>query len=82
MKKLHPKGDMAMRLAASAIVGLALFAAPSAASAATIVVYADPMTLERRTVIVSLDGPDRAYFCMLPPAVSGCQRVPLQRLRS
>ena len=70
-----------MRLAASALVGLAAVAAPGTASAATIVVYADPMTLERRTVVVSLDGPDRAYFCMLPPSVAGCQQVPVKRLR-
>jgi hypothetical protein len=76
------KGDMSMRLAIGALLGLAAIAAPGTASAATIVVFADPMTLERRTVVVTRDGPDRAFYCMLPPAVAGCQEVPLRRLRS
>jgi hypothetical protein len=39
------------------------------------------MTLEQRSVKVDLDGPDRAFLCMLPPATSGCQEVPLRRRR-
>ena len=70
-----------MRLASSALVGLAVLAAPSGASAATIVILKDPMTMEQRTVIVDRSGPDKAYLCMLPPAVAGCQEVPIERVR-
>ncbi len=62
-----------------AALGLPAFAAP--ASAATIVVFADPMTLERKTVIVDPNGPDRAYLCMLPPGTAGCQAIRMKRLR-
>ncbi len=57
----------------------ALVAAP--ASAATIVVYTDPMTMERRTVVVDSKGPDRAFVCMLPPGDSGCRAIPIKRAR-
>ena len=71
-----------MRLVALVLTGLAAalsFAAPS--SAATVYVYVDPMTLEKRSVQVDPDGPDRAYLCMLPPATSGCHRIPMRRER-
>ena len=61
-------------LAAMALPGLA-----SPAAAATIVILADPMTLERRTVVVDPNGPDRAYLCMLPPGQAGCQRLAVKR---
>jgi hypothetical protein len=60
---------------------LGAIAASAPASAATIVVYTDPMTMERRTVVVDSSGPDRAYVCMLPPGDSGCREVPIRRAR-
>ena len=63
------------------IAGLLTASASTAASAATIVVYTDPMTMERRTVVVDSSGPDRAYVCMLPPGDSGCREVPIRRAR-
>ena len=56
-------------------------AAASSASAATVVIYQDPMTMERRTVVLDNDGPDRAYWCMLPPSNVGCREVPVKRAR-
>ena len=71
-----------MRLWALAFAGVIVWAASAApASAATIYFYVDAMTLEQRSVKIDLDGPDRAYLCMLPPATSGCQEVPLKRKR-
>jgi len=67
-------------LALAGVIGCAASAAP--AEAATVYVYIDAMTLEQRSVKIDLDGPDRAYLCMLPPATSGCQEVPLKRRRS
>ena len=59
---------------------LAALAVATPASAATIVILADPMTLERRTVVVDPNGPDRAFLCMLPPGQAGCQRLDLKRV--
>ena len=71
-----------MRYAALVIAGGVTFLGSAApAEAATIYVYLDAMTLEQRSVKVDLDGPDRAFLCMLPPATSGCQEVPLRRRR-
>ena len=58
-----------------------LFAAPEAASAATILVVTDPMSLERRTVVLNTPGPDRLLLCAAPPAVSGCRELPIERRR-
>ena len=69
-----------MRLA-TAIAALALPLAAAPASAATIVILADPMTLERRTVVLDPNGPDRAFLCMLPPGQAGCQRLAVRRGR-
>ena len=65
------------------IAGLALgmLVAADAASATTIVVYTDPMTLSRRTVVFDTPGPDRVFLCMAPPAEAGCTAVPLKQLR-
>ncbi len=63
------------------ILGLTLAASGIAApaGATTIVIYAEPMTMERRVVVLDSVGPDRAYLCMLPPAVTGCHKLPLKR---
>lgn len=65
----------------AAIVALAAAAAAWPAGAATIVILTDPMTMERRTVIVDPNGPDRAFLCMLPPGQAGCQRIAIRRER-
>jgi len=69
-----------MRLT-TALAALAVPAVASPAAAATIVILTDPMTMERRTVVVDPNGPDRAYLCMLPPGQAGCQRLELRRAR-
>lgn len=50
-----------------------LAAAP--ADAATMYVFADPMTLETRRVVVDPNGPHRTYLCLMPPSQAGCQVV-------
>jgi hypothetical protein len=55
------------------VAALALTAAP--AQAAKIVILTDPMTLERRVVVIEQAGPDRIYLCATPPATSGCRDV-------
>jgi hypothetical protein len=61
------------------LAALALPTVASPASAATIVILADPMTMEKRTVVVDPNGPDRAFLCMLPPGQAGCQRLAVKR---
>jgi len=63
------------------LAAMAMPAVASPAAAATIVILTDPMTLERRTVVVDPNGPDRAYLCMLPPGQAGCQRLEIKRER-
>ncbi len=60
-------------------LALALVVAPQAASAATIVVMTDPMSLEKRTVVLDTPGPDRLFVCAAPPAISGCRELPIKR---
>ena len=69
-----------MRLAI-AFAALLLPTVASPAGAATIAILVDPMTLEKRTVLVDPNGPDRAYLCMLPPGQAGCQRLAIRRAR-
>ncbi|WP_156956918.1 hypothetical protein [Sphingomonas astaxanthinifaciens] len=56
-----------------------MLASPAAAEAATIVIVTDPMTLERRTLVVDPRGPDRVWLCALPPATTGCLDVTPRR---
>jgi hypothetical protein len=55
------------------IVVLALAAAP--AEAAKILILTDPMTLERRMVVIEEPGPDRVFLCAMPPSMAGCRDV-------
>ena len=71
-----------MRITSIALAGgIAFLASAAPAKATTVYFYIDAMTLEQRSVRIDLDGPDKAYLCMLPPATTGCQEVPLRRKR-
>ncbi len=62
------------------ILGIAFAASAAApASATTILILQNPMTMERRMVIRETPGPDRAFLCVLPPSDLGCQKLPLRR---
>ena len=67
-----------MRVVLVTAFGLGMFAA-TPASAATIVVFTNPETMEMRTVVVDQDGPDRLFMCMLPPGEAGCHQVRIRR---
>ena len=69
-----------MRVALVSVVGVSgALVAAQPASAATIVVFTSPETLERKMIVVDQDGPDRLYLCMLPPGEAGCHQVPVKR---
>ena len=68
-----------MRVTFLLVAGLASFGAARPAAAATIVVLTNPETLERKTIVVDRDGPDRIFMCMLPPGEAGCHQVQVKR---
>ena len=68
-----------MRRIAVGLFALASLAMPSAASAATVIIYTDPMSLNRYTVVYDTPGRDRAFVCMLPPRFGTCHAIPLSR---
>ena len=70
-----------MRVVLVTAFGLGVLLAAAPASAATIVVFTNPETMESRTVVVDQDGPDRLFMCMLPPGEAGCQQVRVRRRR-
>jgi hypothetical protein len=67
-----------MRLGLIAALGFSGLAA-TPAGAATIVVFTNPETMERKAVVVDQDGPDRVFVCMLPPGEAGCHQVKMRR---
>jgi hypothetical protein len=75
------RGKVQILRMTTAFAAIALPAAASPAEAATVVILTDPMTMERRTVVVDPNGPDRAFLCMLPPGQAGCQRLEVRRAR-
>jgi hypothetical protein len=60
-----------VRLASAA----ALFGSAAAAHATTVVIFVEPMTLERYTKVFDTPGRNRVLLCMAPPATSGCTDV-------
>ena len=65
----------ALRLAIAVI----LLASAGMAQATTIVIFVDPLTLEKYTRVFDTPGPDRVLMCMAPPATSGCTELPLKK---
>ena len=59
--------------------GISSLVAAIPASAKTIVVFTNPETMERKTVVVDDEGPDRIFMCMLPPGEAGCHQVKVRR---
>ena len=70
------------RVAAGLALLLAAVAWPSGAKAETVIVYTNPMTLERTVVVAERGGRDRAFHCFLPPSNLGCQPIAVRRSRA
>lgn len=60
------------------ILAAAFFASSGAAQAATVVIYVEPMTLERYARIFDTPGKDRFLMCMAPPSTAGCTELPVK----
>jgi hypothetical protein len=61
------------------LAGLVLGCAASAAEATTVIIFVEPMTLNRYTKVIDTRGPDRVLMCMAPPSTSGCTDVTPKR---
>jgi hypothetical protein len=57
-----------------------MLAAP-AAHAATVIVFVNPMTLDKHTEVFNTPGPDRFLMCMQPPGTAGCTELPIRKRR-
>lgn len=57
-----------------------MLAAP-AADAATVIVFVNPMTLDKHTEVFNTPGPDRFLMCMQPPGTMGCTELPIRKRR-
>ena len=62
------------------IAGAAV-ACSSAAQAVTVVVFVDPMTLDKHTRVFDTPGPDRVLMCVEPPVTAGCTELPIKKRR-
>ena len=69
-----------MKLLRLAIAG-ALFGSAAGAQATTVIIYVEPMTLEKYTRVFDTPGPDRVLMCMAPPAASDCTELHLKKGR-
>jgi hypothetical protein len=65
----------ALRIAIAA----GLLGCAAAAQATTVVVFVEPMTMERYTRVYDTPGPDRVLLCMAPPAEAGCTELHLKK---
>jgi hypothetical protein len=63
-----------MRLVRPVLAVLALGFAASA-QATTVVIYVEPMSMDRYVKVFETPGKDRVLMCMAPPATSGCTDV-------
>jgi len=62
-------------------IAAALFGSSAAAQATTIIIFVEPMTLERYTRVFDTPGPDRAFMCPAPPAAGSCTEIRLKHRR-
>ena len=69
-----------MRVLRVALVMSAIIAAPTA-QAATVVVFVNPMTLDKHTEVFNTPGRDRFLMCMQPPGMTGCTELPIRKRR-
>jgi hypothetical protein len=62
-------------------IAAALLGCSAAAQATTVIIYVEPMTLERYTRVFDTPGPDRFLMCPAPPAAGSCTELPIRHRR-
>jgi hypothetical protein len=75
MARAERKGRGTLMRLVRFVLGIAILGSAAAAQATTVVIYVEPMTLDRYVRIIDTKGPDRVLMCMAPPATSGCTDV-------
>ena len=60
-------------------IAAAAIASASAGQAKTVIIFVEPMTLEKYARVVETPGPDRVLMCMQPPSMSGCRELPAKK---
>ena len=60
-------------------IAAGLLGGAGAAQATTVIVFVEPMTMERYTRVYDTPGPDRVLLCMAPPAEAGCTELHLKK---
>ena len=69
-----------MRVLRVAFALSVMLAAP-VAHAATVIVFVNPITLDKHTEVFNTRGPDRFLMCMQPPGTAGCTELPIRKRR-
>ena len=60
-------------------IAAGLLCCAGAAQATTVIVFVEPMTMERYTRVYDTPGRDRVLLCMAPPAEAGCTELPVRK---
>ena len=63
-----------------AAIAAALIGCSAAVQATTVVIYVEPMTLQRYTRVIDTPGRDRVLMCMAPPSSGGCTELPVKHV--
>ena len=62
-------------------IAAGLWACASAAQATTVIIFVEPMTLEKYTRVFDTPGPDRFLMCPAPPSAGSCTELPIKHRR-
>ena len=62
-------------------IAAGLLGCASAAQATTVIIFVEPMTLERYTRVFDTPGPDRVLMGPAPPAAGSCTELPIKHRR-
>jgi hypothetical protein len=62
-------------------IAIVLVGCASAGQATTVIIYVEPMTLERYARVFDTPGPDRFFMCPAPPSAGSCTELPIKHRR-
>jgi hypothetical protein len=62
-------------------IAVALLGSATAVQATTVIIFVEPLTLDKYTRVFDTPGRDRVLMCMAPPAASDCTELRLKNGR-
>ena len=62
-------------------IAIATITSTGAAQSTTVIVFVDPMTFEKHTLVFDTPGPDHMFMCVEPPGTAGCTEIPMKKAR-